>query len=200
MSVTRNTDLPQHSYGSGSHYGELPLAALPSSGANTGYIFYYSGSTWTITALSGLAVTGVGGSGSITVKEQDGSPSITNVTTIKFSGSTVTDEGSGVVLIQAAVGPSGSQGPSGSNTIDINDEGVAKGSVETIDFVGPTVTASVAGTVATVRVSASNLDGLSDVTITSPQHGETITYDSGSSTWKNSAAQGSRTFAFFMGG
>jgi len=33
MPVTRNTDLPQHSYGSGAHYGEVPLAALPSHGA-----------------------------------------------------------------------------------------------------------------------------------------------------------------------
>lgn len=61
MSVTRNTDLPQHSYGSGAHYGELPLASLPASGANTGDIFYYSGSNWIITQISGVTSGSVGG-------------------------------------------------------------------------------------------------------------------------------------------
>ena len=60
MAVSRNTNLPQHSYGSGAHYGELPLAALP-AGSTTGDIFYYSGSGWMITPINGV-VSG-GGSG-----------------------------------------------------------------------------------------------------------------------------------------
>ena len=39
------------------------------------------------------------GGGSLTVKEQDGTPSVSNVTTIKFDNGTVTDDGSGVVSV-----------------------------------------------------------------------------------------------------
>lgn len=60
MSVARNNDLPQHSYGSGAHYGELPLAALP-SGSTTGDIFYYSGSSWTVVGID-TVVSGSGAS------------------------------------------------------------------------------------------------------------------------------------------
>jgi len=46
---------------------------------------------------------GGGGSGvSLTVEEQDGSPTVSNVNKIKFSNGTVTDDGSGIVSIQNA--------------------------------------------------------------------------------------------------
>ena len=35
----------------------------------------------------------------LTVTEQDGAPSVSNVTTIKFDNGTVTDDGSGVVSV-----------------------------------------------------------------------------------------------------
>jgi hypothetical protein len=39
------------------------------------------------------------GGGALTVKEQDGSPTVNNVTTIKFNNGSVTDDGSGVVSV-----------------------------------------------------------------------------------------------------
>jgi hypothetical protein len=39
------------------------------------------------------------GGGTLTVTEQDGAPSVSNVTTIKFDNGTVTDDGSGVVSV-----------------------------------------------------------------------------------------------------
>lgn len=42
-------------------------------------------------------------SGSITVKEQDGSPSVDNVTVIKVANGTLTDDGSGVVSIDTGL-------------------------------------------------------------------------------------------------
>tara|TARA_R100001443_G_scaffold454_1_gene1823 strand:+ start:7871 stop:9493 length:1623 start_codon:yes stop_codon:yes gene_type:complete len=51
---------------------------------------------------------GGGGSGtSLTVTEQDGSPSVSNVNTIKFSNGTVTDNGSGVVSVSNSGGSGG---------------------------------------------------------------------------------------------
>tara|TARA_R100000329_G_scaffold33351_4_gene31111 strand:+ start:560 stop:2530 length:1971 start_codon:yes stop_codon:yes gene_type:complete len=46
------------------------------------------------------------GGGSLTVKEQDGTPSVSNVTTIKFDNGTVTDDGSGVVSVTNSGGGS----------------------------------------------------------------------------------------------
>ena len=59
MSVPRNTDLPVHSYGSGAHYGELPLEALPAGDA-TGDIFYFSGSNWITVPITDVAGSGSG--------------------------------------------------------------------------------------------------------------------------------------------
>ena len=45
------------------------------------------------------------GGGTLTVTEQDGSPSVSNVTTIKFDNGSVTDDGSGVVSVANGGGP-----------------------------------------------------------------------------------------------
>lgn len=46
------------------------------------------------------------GGGALTVKEQDGTPTVNNVTTIKFDNGTVTDDGSGVVSVTNSGGGS----------------------------------------------------------------------------------------------
>lgn len=48
------------------------------------------------------------GGGTLTVTEQDGTPSVANVTTIKFDNGTVTDDGSGVVSVTNSGGGGGS--------------------------------------------------------------------------------------------
>ncbi len=54
-----------------------------------GKFVYYDGSNWAE----------VGGGGSITVEEQDGTPSVSSVNKIKVTNGTLTDDGSGVVSL-----------------------------------------------------------------------------------------------------
>ena len=106
MSITRNTDLPQHSL-SGAHYGSLPLEGLPSG--STGDIFYNSGGNWLVTALSGVASTGTGsGTGTITVLDEGASQG-TSVTSIDFVGSGVSASVSGSVATVTFSGAASSQ-------------------------------------------------------------------------------------------
>ena len=51
------------------------------------------------------------GGGTLTVTEQDGAPSVSNVTTIKFDNGTVTDDGSGVVSVTNSGGGGGGSFP-----------------------------------------------------------------------------------------
>lgn len=52
-------------------------------------LVYYDGSNWAE----------VSGGGSITIEEQDGSPTISDVVTIKFDNGVLTDDGNGVVSL-----------------------------------------------------------------------------------------------------
>ena len=61
-------------------------------------------------------ITAGGGSGTLTVAEQDGTPSVTGVTTIRVTDGTLTDEGSGIVSIDTG-------GGSGSCDCDSNVDG-----------------------------------------------------------------------------
>ncbi len=68
----------------------------------------------------GELLTGSGGSGSgVTVEEQDGSPSVANISKIKVTNGTLTDDGSGVVSIDTG---GGGGTPGGSDTqVQFND-------------------------------------------------------------------------------
>jgi hypothetical protein len=61
----------------------------------TGKIIVQGGAGWS----SGGGGGGGGGGGSLTVKEEDGTPTVSNVYTIKVSNNTLTDEGGGVVKV-----------------------------------------------------------------------------------------------------
>lgn len=96
--------------------------------------------------------------------------------------------------IQGEVGPQGPQGVSGpmgpagsGSSINLQDEGVivSGGPFTQLNFTGPLVSATNAGSgVGQINVNA-NVDALSDVTITSPQHGQLLVYNSVNSQWEN---------------
>ncbi len=109
---------------SGSLFGGSPLiigdslrvtgsvdSSLGFSGSLTrlsnGKSYLVAGSNVTITSESNgqvtIASTG-GGAGSITVKENDGSPSVSSVTTISFDNAIVIDAGSNTVVISGTIG------------------------------------------------------------------------------------------------
>lgn len=72
-----------------------------------GTSYLAAGSNITITSSSNGQVTiasSGGGGGSITVKENDGDPSVSGVTTISFDNAIVTDEGSNTVVISGTIG------------------------------------------------------------------------------------------------
>lgn len=75
------------------------------------------------------------GGGTLTVTEQDGAPSVSNVTTIKFDNGSVTDDGSGVV----SVSNSGGGGP------NVGDGTVTVTSPSSLRFSNDCVTESPAG-------------------------------------------------------
>ena len=62
-------------------------------------------------AIEEVAAEAGGGGSPLTVKEEDGSPSVANVTELRFSGATVTDNGAGVVTVSGLAGPAGPAGP-----------------------------------------------------------------------------------------
>ena len=108
MSKTRDTSLPQHHLQQG-HYGDLSLDELPDAdGYPSGTQFIWDGTGYYF---------GTGGGGSpLTVVELDGSPSVSNVTTIRVSGSTVIDGGGGIAIIAT----SGSQGVSTDEKVKVS--------------------------------------------------------------------------------
>ena len=72
-----------------------------------GTSYLSAGSNITITSSSNGQVTiasSGGGGGSITVKENDGDPSVSGVTTISFDNAIVTDAGSNTVVISGTIG------------------------------------------------------------------------------------------------
>ena len=109
---------------SGSLFGGSPLiigdslrvtgsvdASLGLSGSLTrlpdGTSYLVAGSNVTITSQSNGQVTiasSGGGGGSITVRENDGDPSVSDVTTISFDNAIVTDAGSNTVVISGTIG------------------------------------------------------------------------------------------------
>ena len=87
-------------------------ASLGLSGSLTrlsdGTSYLVAGSNVTITSSSNgqvtIASSGGGGEGSITVKENDGDPEVSDVTTISFDNAIVTDAGSNTVVISGTIG------------------------------------------------------------------------------------------------
>lgn len=74
MPIVRDPNLPQHDLGS-MHYGELPLAGLP-SGTQTGQVFVWINATQefkraTLTGISGIAVNVDPDTGSIELSLSD---------------------------------------------------------------------------------------------------------------------------------
>lgn len=55
-------------------------------------------------AIEEVAAEAAGGGSAITVEESDGSPSVANVTELRFSGATVTDNGAGAVTVTVTAG------------------------------------------------------------------------------------------------
>ena len=55
-------------------------------------------------AIEEVAAEAGGGGSPLTVKEEDGSPSVANVTELRFSGATVTDNGAGAVTVTVTAG------------------------------------------------------------------------------------------------
>ena len=51
-----------------------------------------------------VAAEAAGGGSPLTVKESDGTPSVANVTELRFSGATVTDNGAGAVTVTVTAG------------------------------------------------------------------------------------------------
>jgi parallel beta-helix repeat protein len=69
-------------------------------------IILESGARMVFTNFRGQALTGIE-SGGISVQEEDGSPTVTGVTTIKVTNGTLTDEGAGVVSVDTGAGGGG---------------------------------------------------------------------------------------------
>jgi hypothetical protein len=68
------------------------------------YVMTYDASA---TGLKKVLLNNLPGGSSLTVEEQDGTPSVSNVTTIKVTNGTLTDDGSGVVSLSTGAGGSG---------------------------------------------------------------------------------------------
>lgn len=80
-----------------------PATGLLVYNTTTSAFNFYNGSSW--------AAVGGGGAGSLTVKEVDGTPTASNVDTIRVSNGTLTDDGGGQVTITIGAGsvPAGMQ-------------------------------------------------------------------------------------------
>ena len=92
--------------GSGSIVSVLGLSGSLTR-LSDGRSYLVGGSNVTITSASNGQVTiaaSGGGAGSITVKENDGSPSVSSVSTISFDNAIVTDVGSNTVVISGTIG------------------------------------------------------------------------------------------------
>ncbi len=81
-----------------------------------------------------------GGGTSLTVEEVDGTPTVSNVNTIKVSNGTLTDDGSGVVTITTGGGGSGVQNPMTSN---LDGGGFSINNVDTFAGMDATLTDSI---------------------------------------------------------
>lgn len=77
--------------------------ALPAMGANQGKLMVYNGTIWTTT----------GTASSLIVKEIDGTPTVSGVTTLQVSNTTLTDNGSGTVTVTTGGGGGGGSSRSG---------------------------------------------------------------------------------------
>lgn len=94
------------------------------TGKFTGGLSAESGSFVTSLTVSGLPVSTT----MLTVRETDGSPSVSHVHTIVVTTGTLTDNGDGVVFISTGGGGGGSGNPGGLNTeVQFNDGGVFGG-------------------------------------------------------------------------
>jgi hypothetical protein len=101
---------------------------------------------WTITqntewSIAAIEIKGITTAVStLTVEEQDGTPSVVNVTKIKVTNGTLTDDGGGVVSINTGGG--------GPGTLEVQSDGVTvETGVDTINFTNGTVTSPSAGVV-----------------------------------------------------
>ena len=113
VGITPNLNVTGSAFIDGNvHVGGYVTASMGLSGSLTrladGRTYLVAGSNVTITSASNgqvtIASSGGGGGGSITVKENDGSPSVSSVTTISFDNAIVTDVGSNTVVISGTIG------------------------------------------------------------------------------------------------
>jgi hypothetical protein len=149
------------------------LAADGSPDGAADYVMTYDASA---TGLKKVLLNNLPGGSSLTVEEQDGTPSVSNVTTIKVTNGTLTDDGSGVVSLSTGAGGSGmssftAAGDSGGGqTIeDGNTLTIAGGTgITTADSATDTVTINIDSTVATLTGSQT----LTNKTLTTPTIGD----------------------------
>jgi hypothetical protein len=149
------------------------LAADGSPDGAADYVMTYDASA---TGLKKVLLNNLPGGSSLTVEEQDGTPSVSNVTTIKVTNGTLTDDGSGVVSLSTGAGGSGmssftAAGDSGGGqTIeDGNTLTIAGGTgITTADSATDTVTINIDSTVATLAGSQT----LTNKTLTTPTIGD----------------------------
>lgn len=130
-----------------------------------GALYNYDGSTWAaISGGGGGAVTSVAGrTGAVTLAESDIASLVSDLSTLT----------SGV----AASAPLASPALTGNPTAPTQTAGNNSTRLATTAFV-------------TAALVAATLAGDADVAISSPTNGQVLTYDSGSSKWKNAAAGG----------
>jgi hypothetical protein len=118
------------------------------------------------------------GGSSLLVREVDGTPSVPNVTTLTFSGATITNLGGGDVLIATSGGGS-------PLTVKEADGTPTVTNVSTLTFSGLVVQDLGGGQ---ARVSPGSLESLSNVSASNPSNNDILAYNSVTGNWGLSQA------------
>jgi hypothetical protein len=125
-----------------------------------------------------LQVLESGGGSSLLVREADGTPSVSNVTTLTFSGAVVTDLSGGEALITVSGGGS-------PLTVKEADGTPTVANVSTLTFNGLVVQDLGAGQ---AQVSPGSLGSLSNVSASNPSNNDILAYNSSTGNWGLSQA------------
>jgi hypothetical protein len=118
------------------------------------------------------------GGSSLLVREADGTPSVSNVTILTFSGAVVTDLSGGEALITVSGGGS-------PLTVKEADGTPTVANVSTLTFSGLVVQNLGAGQ---AQVSPGSLESLSNVSASNPSNNDILAYNSSAGTWGLSSA------------
>jgi hypothetical protein len=124
-----------------------------------------------------LQVLESGGGSSLLVREADGTPSVSNVTTLTFSGATITDLSGGDVLITVSGGSP--------LTVKEVDGTPTVANVSTLTFSGLVVQDLGSGQ---AQVSTGSLESLSNVSAPNPSNNDILAYNSSTGNWGLSKA------------